>query len=1593
MIRRVFSFGVLFGAAALFAGGCDNTSEITATRPLSTTIVSARSLSEHYVEVKFDGPTGGHMASPEAYRIVVDADGSPLSIRAATLSNDLDKVVLTTGSQSQTTYRLTLVEASNANAVSAAATFPGSTATEMRLGYAVALSNTSILLSFSQQVDATTSANAANYIIDNPDLKVLTAVKGAGTNLGQTVTLTTGPQSDQAYTIRVVNVTNSTNAILVDPDQNTATFYGIARTDITSPKLIRAEATSYTTVRLSFSEPLENFATESANYVITPNVTVLGAQLTEYATQVLLTTLPLTLGTPYTVAVSNVEDMAARAIDPLFSTAAFTFTGAITEPTYEGEGPRVVGAISINNLMVDVHFSKPMGPSAAAAERYRITGPDTTFLFVEQAVLSTDRTTARLTTTSQADLLYTVQAAGVKDDAGNSIEPPSSSLLAIVGLDPTKANFFGSPPADIDEQIDTDGDGFADWFENAGWLITIKLANGGTKVSFVTSDPNNPDTDGDGFTDGEENAHNWDPRTNDTDADILDDYTEFNVLYSDPADQDSDDDGIDDLTEVTFFLTSPIIADTDGDQMSDSEELFDRSRNPLIADLPLPQITVQEIALELKITSSFTDEEGTTSSISDTTSTTFTQSITDTLGTSETNSTESENTFGQKIAAEGGTGGFKISGEVSFGQSLGQGFSSTVDQQSSETAQQEYQNSVTQALEQSESRSVTRTIDEAIVQATVNISNNSDIAFSITNLELSLLQQDRVTGLSFRPIATMRPTSASDPTGQPVYNIAPLEQNRGPIIFENATVFPNRIDDLMREPTGLVFKVVNFDVSDEFGRNLVFTAQEVADHTVAITIDFGDGRVELYRVATASDFDENGLPSGITMQRALEIAGILKDNTASADIPHTYKTIQDARLDENNAPISVEALVRIRDVEKSADGRKFWTAVTSNTDLDENADFSTIVLHARDTILLMYTSDDDEDGLFLREEYLYGSDDTLDDTDEDTIPDYDEVRVGWLVARVPGLPYKTFPSPARPDSDLDGTRDDAERFAKTDPNRADTDEDGRSDTSELKDSYQIVLFDADIDPSNNKVLSVAPYSDWAITAGPNGTCDTIAATGDDQLVTQNGTGSKLCLASGPNGIIDTALVGDDKLVATAKIDPGPDGECDTVTALGDDVVEFSVAATPPAKGSVGKVCISAGLNDTLNTLPLDDDFVRVVHKGLFGTNPVNRDTDIDGVPDGREVILGINPNSKDAGNVIDSDGDGLFDKEEEDGWAVAGFGVVSSDKNTPDTDHDGIPDILERAIASHPNRLDTDGDTLLDYLEFDSTNPPVNLSPMFNSVILATALQKCSAADHCVYSAPLPGQLTKTNPALADTDGDGRNDNIELTIPCVFTVYGGSATQVLSHPRFAESELSVNQIADGRNDGLECVSGGTNPLDPDTDDDLRSDGAEATAGLNPLRKDKKIKVTMNNIVVNSEQDGATFQGVELLGQFKIRYPDNTEFQFYDNPCNGEQGVCDTSACCCQSCGGGQSRSCAGEAITINIDSATFTFQEGESFTLKSSELKDNDLTCGTPSGNTIGTESEIIDFAVSLDLTPAVGVGGTAPNHSLTLNYTITVVN
>src|SRR5690606_25572273 len=71
------------------------------------------------------------------------------------------------------------------------------------------------------------------------------------------------------------------------------------------------------------------------------------------------------------------------------------------------------------------------------------------------------------------------------------------------------------------------------------------------------------------------------------------------------------------------------------------------------------------------------------------------------------------------------------------------------------------------------------------------------------------------------------------------FALGPLVPERGPIVFRTTQVFPQLVEDLMRNPRGLVFRFSNYDMVDELGRNFAFTSQEINDRTAALVIDYG----------------------------------------------------------------------------------------------------------------------------------------------------------------------------------------------------------------------------------------------------------------------------------------------------------------------------------------------------------------------------------------------------------------------------------------------------------------------------------------------------------------------------------------------------------------------------------------------------------------------------------------------------------------------------------------------------------------------------------------------------------------------------------
>jgi len=354
--------------------------------------------------------------------------------------------------------------------------------------------------------------------------------------------------------------------------------------------------------------------------------------------------------------------------------------------------------------------------------------------------------------------------------------------------------------------------------------------------------------------------------------------------------------------------------------------------------------------------------------------------------------------------------------------------------------------------------------------------------------------------------------------------------------------------------------------------------------------------------------------------------------------------------------------------------------------------------------------------------------------------------------------------------------------------------------------------------------------------------------------------------------------------------------------VGKSVSAFGVVVLP---GDLGLGTVAAG-----------DDEVRsgqvgiAVHDAYFATDPLNPDTDGDGLLDGVERALGANPNDpSDADDFRDNDYDGLVNAQERDGWPlfkdelrvtvdnevlsfckaalIPPFKVcdqaskmpndecttdadctdctaagdctaasfpngrcvdrlvfifdrqnppadcevvpVTSDPFEPDTDFDGLPDLLESILRTNPRLRDTDGDGLLDFDEFDPESP--------FSIDFATFRDfedLCYDADQCFYD-PAGSRLFGTDLAVPDTDGDGRTDPLELFRGWTVSPFGKLPYVVMSSPVDADADR------DGAND-LQEHANATDPGNADTDGDGALDGSDA----NPTGFGKGIFVRLES---------------------------------------------------------------------------------------------------------------------------------------------------
>ncbi|PNY79353.1 Ig-like domain-containing protein [Deinococcus koreensis] len=1321
-----------------------------ANKLLAVTASSATS-----VRLDFDGALGPPQVSA---LVLADDQGAKLPVLSAYLTADRRGLDLATGPQRAGRYsvRLSGVRTASGGAVSGQGEFAGSVVAAPVVSTVTPLSPTELLVVLRDP--ATGEGARFDPAATRPEHFVLApGVGGAGLKGQASPAKVQGVRFSQDQTSAVLSVpalsggswvldvagarvaaSSGQAPALVDPQRSQDTFTPMAAgPDKVPPVVKQILSTGNTSVQLLFSEPLTSAAADLARYTVTDAagqpLAVTAARLSEFQTSLVLTTTPQTGGTAYTVKSTGLADPAGNALSEGASTLTFTGSSRAGPPGADTTPPRVVSAGATSNTTVRVSFSEPMrgGPDGAEnPARYRITGaagaassqsgvtPQAATLEVTAATLVSDGQTVELTTRPQSDVKYELAVSDVTDRAGNPLAPPER------GVNPSRATFVGLPPGGA--PVDTDGDGVGDAEEMRGWTIRITTLSSGVQAREVTSDPTRADTDEDGLNDRDEKTYQTDPRDTDTDDDQLSDTDELNVHYTTPNDADSDDDTLGDGLEVGFFKTSPLLDDTDGDQLKDWQEVVSGVRNPRIADLPLSDIVVNGVDLKLDTRFTATSDRGTRTLESKSASTTLQESQSTSTERSDTHTSEWFAKAGVEAGAkikwgfvEGGTAG-EVTVKASVEAGGGGSDATTFTRSSVEGSQREYASTLSTDKEVTVSESVTREVVGADLAVGLTVRNTGNISFTIRNLEVTALMPDPKNLGSFIPVATLR----ADGGGADGISVGPFSPSRGPFRFKATQVFPALIEQLMQDPKGLIFRVVNYDISDELGRNFAYTSQQINERTAQVIIDYGGGLpLERYRVATGSTFGGSGRPAGRTLQSIMEDVLELKHHDAS----------EDAGLSpaERHASYStkvvngVEELWRVRELSKDAPvsgsgldpQRQRWFLIRDNT-LDDTLPFGPTVVQSGQTLRLVFNQDLDHDGLTLSEEQLYGTSDSRKDSDEDGLEDAEELygplngdgKRQPLTILSDGQVRPLRSNPAAPDSDGDGltdcqelrsTRVGCEMYTapfirnpkvpdqmigtpyvqQLDPSDADTDGDSIPDGTELK-GYTIRSF-----PGGEPITV---YSNPFLT-------DSDQDKLPDSVERRLGTDP---------GVPDRDRVADDD----------GDGLANVVEKEGWDVTTYDLAGV----ASTRRVT-SDHTNPNSDSDTLDDR-----QEQLLGTDPRAADTDSDGLGDAEEQAARTIPQR------ADTDGDGRSDGDELNvPWTVKTTTPyqVRSDPLQRDADFDDLSDADEYRYGTDPYKADTDSDDSRD--EFELLNRRNGLSPLIRDKLLKLRLRTITVDGDC----------------------------------------------------------------------------------------------------------------------------------------------------------------------------------------------------------------------------------------------------------------------
>ena len=537
------------------------------------------------------------------------------------------------------------------------------------------------------------------------------------------------------------------------------------------------------------------------------------------------------------------------------------------------------------------------------------------------------------------------------------------------------------------------------------------------------------------------------------------------------------------------------------------------------------------------------------------------------------------------------------------------------------------------------------------------------------------------------------------------------------------------------------------------------------------------------------------------------------------------------------------------------------------------------------------------------------------DTDGDGVTDFSEYMI-----------YKS--DPLVKDTDGDGMSDYDEIYVyKTNAKSIDTDGDGLTDWYEINHEYNMtgldpsvkfVIIGGEIFTNKTDPLNPDTDSDGLVDGiedifGPYyGDVANYYNDGDNNQTDGSGFKSEPDCYAQSNCKIDKILIYNGGY--TSPLDNDTDG--DSYFQLQDGSVYYDGLGNPRYIGDMSDGAEVSGITATVQKWdPVRATKIFVTK--VFFTNPTNPDSDGDtGVcPSPWGLTIPCTRNGT-AGNYLNGDGyellyvhtDPLDADTDSDGLIDGLEGTLGKNRDfttnpfNPDSDGDGLPDGLEYILGTNPNNPDTDSDQVLDGEEVYKyhTNPFISDSD-FDGISDGWELFYSHSSPHS-HDSDLDG-LTDfqeiytygTNPVNEDSDNDGLTDQSEI-----FT--------------YNTDPNNVDTDSDGLRDGEEVFTYFTDPSNPDTDSDgilwkdennqptfTWNDGQEVKAGTDPNAQDTdqdgitdswevylatSDKIPIPNIKIdplsNDTDNDGILDGQEMLvnESYSLIYPYVAYFVFY-----------------------------------------------------------------------------------------------------------------